>query len=106
MIITVAYAKSAKQQFLREVTVPQGSLVMEVIEASGVCKDFPEINLKVNKVGIMSQVVTLDTIVQPNDRVEIYRPLIFDPMSARRLRAKGLAPAQHPSNVDPHQKTP
>lgn len=85
--VVVAYAQSAKQQFLRQMEVPPGSTVRQVIAASGVMDAFPEIDLTVNKVGILSQIVTLDTLVQAGDRLEIYRPLIFDPKEARRQRA-------------------
>lgn len=106
MTITLVYAQSAQQQFLHEVVVPVGSTILQVIEASGVCTQYPEIDLKINKVGMLSQVQGLETIVQPFDRVEIYRPLIFDPMLARRLRAKGLAPSQRAQDSPLHQKTP
>lgn len=86
--VTVVYAQSAKKQFLREILVPVNSTIAEVIAYSGVCEEYPEINLQVNKVGILNEEQTLDTWVKPNDRVEIYRPLIFDPKVARRLRAK------------------
>lgn len=102
----LVYAASSEKQFLQEVVVNENSTILEVINASNICKVHPEINLAINKVGIASEVKTLETIVQANDRVEIYRPLIFDPMSARRLRAKGLVPAQSAQDVDPGQKTP
>lgn len=103
--VILVYASSAKQQFLHEVMVPENSTILDVIEISKVCQTHPEINLGVNKVGISSQVQSLETIVHANSRIEIYRPLIFDPMSARRLRAKGLVPAQSVQDADLHQKT-
>lgn len=102
--VTLAYAASAQKQFLREVIVDQGSTILDVINASGICKIYPEINLDINKVGIANVVQSLETIVNANDRVEIYRPLIFDPMSARKLRAKGLAPSQFSQRGATHQK--
>lgn len=87
MKVTVVYAESASKQFLREITVPDGSSILQVIEASRVCEEYPEIDLAINKVGILHEVLPLSTLVMPNARVEIYRPLIFDPMTARRLRA-------------------
>lgn len=104
--VTLVYAASSTKQFLREVIVSAGSTILDVINTSGVCKAYPEINLDINKVGIASQVQSLATIVHANDRVEIYRPLIFDPMSARRLRAKGLRPSQSVPDASIHQKTP
>lgn len=37
--------------------------------------------------GIWGKVVDLTCVLQPGDRVEIYRPLIIDPKTARRLRS-------------------
>jgi uncharacterized protein len=102
--VTLVYAQSSENQYIRTVVVPAGSNILQVIEACGICADYPEINLEVNKVGILSQVLPLTTIVQAGDRIEIYRPLIFDPMHARRMRAKGLVPAQREPSVD-RQKT-
>ncbi len=37
-------------------------------------------------VGIYAQKVSFDTKVNVGDRIELYRPLLIDPKSARRLR--------------------
>jgi putative ubiquitin-RnfH superfamily antitoxin RatB of RatAB toxin-antitoxin module len=39
------------------------------------------------RVGIWGKLKGLDTVLVEHDRVEIYRPLIADPMEARRRRA-------------------
>ena len=41
-----------------------------------------------NKVGIFSQIKSLDEIVNDGDRIEIYRPLIADPKEVRKKRAE------------------
>ena len=38
-------------------------------------------------IGVFGKKVRDDYVVQPHDRVEIYRPLLIDPKEARRLRA-------------------
>lgn len=38
-------------------------------------------------VGIWGKNVDMSTLLQPGDRVELYRPLIIDPKTARRLRS-------------------
>src|SRR3546814_10501406 len=40
-----------------------------------------------SKVGVYGQECTLDRVLTDGDRVEIYRPLVFDPMESRRRRA-------------------
>lgn len=43
---------------------------------------------------IWGQSVTLETLLQPGDRVECLQPLQADPKDARRLRVEGLRRAQ------------
>ena len=67
--------------------VAESCTVEQAIELSDIIGQFPEIDLAKNKVGIFSQVCLLNTRLQENDRVEIYRSLVIDPMEARRQRA-------------------
>ena len=85
--VTVAYA-SPDVQFLQTVSLPEGAAVQDALDASGVCKQFTTINWQTHAVGILSRVVSLDTVLSAGDRVEIYRPLTFDPMTIRRKRAE------------------
>ena len=84
--IEVAYAKPDEQVILA-LQVAQGTTVGEAISLSNILLRFPEIDLSKTKVGIFSQICKLDEILKQNDRVEIYRPLLCDPMQARRQRA-------------------
>lgn len=72
---------------MRPVRVAPGSTVEQAIVASGLLKEIPEIDLAVNPVGIYGKKKTLDTILRPLDRIEIYRPLRADPKESRRRRA-------------------
>lgn len=88
--IEVAYATFAEQVII-PLQVSEGTTVSEAITLSKILSHFPEIDLNKTKVGIFSQICNLDTVLKQNDRVEIYRPLLCDPMQARRQRAaKGL----------------
>jgi putative ubiquitin-RnfH superfamily antitoxin RatB of RatAB toxin-antitoxin module len=84
--VEVAYAAFAEQVIIR-LQVIQGSTVEDAIELSKILSHFPEIDLAKTKVGIFSQLCQLDKVLKPQDRVEIYRPLLCDPMQTRRLRA-------------------
>lgn len=77
-----------QQQFIESLQVEMPCSVRLAIEQSGILRRFPEINLAVNKIGIYGQRVSLDTLLQENDRIEIYRPLKIDPKEIRRLRAQ------------------
>jgi putative ubiquitin-RnfH superfamily antitoxin RatB of RatAB toxin-antitoxin module len=84
--VEVAFAKQREQALLALEGEPRLT-VRQAIEGSGILRQFPEIDLAVNKVGIFGKVVKLDQPLEAGDRVEIYRPLIADPKEARKKRA-------------------
>ena len=87
LAVEVVYA-SPHCQRLVSVSAPVGTRVSEAITASGILREFPEIDLAVNRVGIFGQLARLDELVQDGDRVEIYRPLQAEPKEARRKRVQ------------------
>ena len=86
MNVEVAYA-GPDRQLIIPLQLTGACTVEQAIELSGITGQFPEIDLTKNKVGIFSQICLLSTVLQENDRVEIYRSLAIDPMDARRQRA-------------------
>lgn len=84
--VVLAYA-GRDHQVLRRLELAPGSTLMEAISISGVLRDFPEIDLARNRVGIFGRLARLDAPLREGDRVEIYRPLTADPKEARRRRA-------------------
>ena len=94
MVIEIAYALPNKQTLL-ELSVQEGCSVEEAIEQSDILSQYPEIDLKVNKVGVWSRVVKLRDTLRDGDRIEIYLPLIADPKEVRKRRAeKAVAEAR------------
>ena len=90
IIVEVAYSNIAGQVLL-EVDVSAGSNLREAVVASGILERFPEIDIDHVNVGIFSRPSHLEYIVQAGDRIEIYRPLLVDPIESRRKRAnKGV----------------
>jgi putative ubiquitin-RnfH superfamily antitoxin RatB of RatAB toxin-antitoxin module len=84
--VEVIYA-TLEQQHLKTINFIKGDSIEDVIIASGLLVKYPEINLKINKVGIYNQAKKLSDLVKHGDRIEIYRPLISDPKEVRRKRA-------------------
>lgn len=84
--VEVAYARP-DQQVIIPVDVEEGITLEEAIVRSGILTQFPEIDLKTNKVGVFSKICKKDQILRDRDRVEIYRPLIADPKKVRKQRA-------------------
>jgi putative ubiquitin-RnfH superfamily antitoxin RatB of RatAB toxin-antitoxin module len=86
MQIGVTYSEPARQFWLN-LDVPEGATVQEAIERSGVLKQFPQIDLAAQKVGVFGKVVKLETALRPGDRVEIYRGITCDPQTVPRRDA-------------------
>jgi len=85
--IEVAFALPDEQHII-PLNVVEGTTLEQAIELSGFLERHPELEIgKVNKVGIFGKTAKLDRILQQDDRVEIYRPLIADPKEVRRKRA-------------------
>jgi putative ubiquitin-RnfH superfamily antitoxin RatB of RatAB toxin-antitoxin module len=84
--VEVAYALEDEQAII-PVEGEKGLTARQAIERSSILKRFSEIDLAVNRVGVFGKVTELDHVLEPGDRVEIYRPLIADPKEARRKRA-------------------
>jgi len=83
--VEVAFAREDHQQILR-VLVEPGTTLEQAIEQSGILQQFPEIDLKLNKIGIFGKLGKKTAELKAGDRVEIYRPLIADPKEVRRKR--------------------
>ncbi len=86
--VEVVYASQNGSQLLIPTAATDGETVEQVIQRSGILQHFPEIDLSQQKVGIFGKRVDLNHPINSEDRIEIYRPLITDPKTARRLRAK------------------
>ena len=86
MIVEVAYALAEKQSLI-SLEVKEGSTLKEAIDASGILRQYKQIDLSKDRVGIFSKFATLDTVLREKDRVEIYRPLEADPKKVRKERA-------------------
>ena len=83
--ITVAYCAPGVED-ISELRVPPGTTVREAIEAAQICVRRPELKDAVDP-GIWGRRCSLDQPLSDGDRVELYRPLIIEPMEGRRARA-------------------
>ena len=84
--VQVVYLTSKKQDVV-DMNFNLGDTVEDVILKSGVLDRNNEITLIDNKFGIWGKLIDLKTKVCPEDRIEIYRKLMFDPKEVRRRRA-------------------
>lgn len=82
--VEVAYALPGRQQLIA-VDLPTGTTLGDALAASGL---LAVVGTGVElRFGIYGRRCERDTPLADGDRVEIYRPLHFDPMESRRRRA-------------------
>ncbi len=84
--VQVCYATPLRE-YLRDLTVEQGTTIEQAIMQSGVLTDIPGIDLALQPVGLYGKKRPLDTVLRERDRIEIYRALVADPKESRRRRA-------------------
>lgn len=87
--VEVAYALPERQCILR-LRVPVGSSAYEAVRCSEVGSLFADLDVERAVLGIFGKVLDAPRrhVLQPGDRIEIYRPLLSDPREARRQRAR------------------
>ncbi len=83
MQIGIAYSDPVQQVWLR-IEVAEDSNVEQAIIKSGILRQFPDIDLTGQAVGVFGKLVKLDAALNPGDRVEIYRGIIADPATVPR----------------------
>jgi uncharacterized protein len=86
MHIMIAYAAPGVAS-LTEVVLPEGSVLADAITKSGVIE---QLQLDVRKLGyaIHGQRAQADTPLRDGDRIDLTRPLVADPKTARLARAR------------------
>ena len=74
----------------RALELPPQSTVSDALEASGILETFPDLGSaqSLPSVGIFGRACAPDHPLHSGDRLEVYRPLVFDPMESRRRRAE------------------
>jgi putative ubiquitin-RnfH superfamily antitoxin RatB of RatAB toxin-antitoxin module len=85
--VKVVYALADRQTIV-QLQLDSTSTVRQAISVSGILRAHPEIDLERANVGVWSKAVTLDDGLLDGDRVEIYRPLVANPKTIRRRRAR------------------
>ena len=68
--------------------VPDGTCAAMALESSGIFKAFAQLHGQSLLLGVWGQPVDEQHVLQPGDRLEVYRCLLVDPKLARRERFK------------------
>ncbi|MEO7052704.1 MAG: RnfH family protein [Rhodanobacter sp.] len=86
--VEVVFAGTAEWVERRPVEVSMGCTVMQAVLASGIAQFLPAEAIDPARLGIFACKVAPDQLVRDGDRIEIYRPLVLDPMESRRRRSR------------------
>ena len=78
MKVSVTYALPERQSWV-ELDLPEHATVRDAIEASGIPRAYPALDLATQKVGIFGKLVALEARLETGQRVEIYRAITADP---------------------------
>ncbi|HWK62981.1 MAG TPA: RnfH family protein [Eoetvoesiella sp.] len=86
MTVQVVYARPGAV-WHKTLALPPGATLGQALEASGFAEAFPDAAAGRPAAGIYGQACSEERVLADGDRIEIYRPLVFDPMESRRRRA-------------------
>jgi len=92
-LVEVAYARP-ERQWVVSVSWREGMTAIEAVDASGLLRELTELPRDTLLLGVFGSRVEPDQPVRAGDRVEIYRPLRFDPRAARRRTTQAARPAR------------
>lgn len=87
--VSCAFAPDSQTQLYQSFSVAQGTTVRQAIAQLNweVCQQVLADERQAEyKVGIFSQKVGWDSVLKNGDRIEIYRPLLLDPITRRSLK--------------------
>ena len=71
----------------RNLHLPAGTTAAHALDLSGFARDFPDFPLDALTMGVYGEICAPERHLADGDRLEIYRPLSFDPLESRRRRA-------------------
>ncbi|MEO0998718.1 MAG: RnfH family protein [Pseudomonadota bacterium] len=98
MRVEVVYALPDKQHVVT-LDVAAGSRVGAVLDTVSTRAPFAALDLAAAAVGVFGEVVDRQHVLRDGDRLEVYRPLKFDPRERRReLAAAGRTMAAKPKD--------
>ena len=89
--VEVVYALPDRQRVV-QLPLRDGMTALDAVQAAGLEREFPEIAGRDLVLGIYGRRVEASRVLRSGDRVEIYRPLKFDPRDARRKAVQAGRP--------------
>ena len=88
MICIDAVYALPQYQYQVQLELLDGACVNDALAALATHEGFADLDLAAVPVGIYGREVSRERCLEAGDRLEVYRPLEVDPMTARRQRAQ------------------
>jgi putative ubiquitin-RnfH superfamily antitoxin RatB of RatAB toxin-antitoxin module len=89
--IEVAWSPREREVQGVALRLPSGATVLQALRQSGLFDDASLGDPSSLRVGVWGERRALDSPLRDRDRVEVYRPLLVEPMEARRRRQQAKA---------------
>ncbi|MFT0531805.1 RnfH family protein [Castellaniella hirudinis] len=86
MRVSVAFA-AATHVWRKALDVPEGATAGQAVALSGFAREFPEYTDRPLAMAVYGERCDAQRVLHESDRVELCRPLVFDPLETRRRRA-------------------
>jgi putative ubiquitin-RnfH superfamily antitoxin RatB of RatAB toxin-antitoxin module len=90
LMIEIVYA-GPRGAIVRRASLDSSSTVGDALRLAAADPDFAEVDFANCAAGIFGRLARREQPLESGDRIEIYRPLLVDPKSARRARARESA---------------
>lgn len=87
MRIEIIFA-GATELWRQTLELPEGTTVGEALDASDFARNYPEYVDPALAVGVYGERCAPERVLVNEDRIEIYRSLVFDPLESRRRRVQ------------------
>jgi uncharacterized protein len=84
--VSLVYSLQARKVEEHNLQLAEGSTIAQALQETGRLQQIPETVLHTLELGVWGKKVPVHTVLQNNDRIELYRPLAVDPKVARRER--------------------
>jgi putative ubiquitin-RnfH superfamily antitoxin RatB of RatAB toxin-antitoxin module len=85
--VLVVYASAPDSVWVKTVRLCAPASVADALVLSGFEQSFPSIDWRSSGVGLFGHQCAPEQSIDNGARIEVYRPLTFDPMQSRRRRA-------------------
>ncbi|MGB6007876.1 RnfH family protein [Castellaniella sp.] len=84
--MSLAFAASTRL-WRQSLDVPEGVTAGQAVALSDFAREFPEFTDVPLAMGVYGERCGPQRVLHENDRIELCRPLVFDPLESRRRRA-------------------